>query len=80
MIDDSSHVKNGEHSVGGYRQWRGTKGKVENCQVAVYGALSAEKYYVLIYTEFSCQRAEQAIKSVVKQQELPKKGLHRAVR
>ncbi len=48
LIDESAHRKKGQHSVGVARQWCGTIGKVDNCQVAVYAALSAEKYYGLI--------------------------------
>jgi SRSO17 transposase len=50
LIDESAHRKKGKDSVGVARQYCGTIGKVDNCQVAVYGALSAEKYYGLIDT------------------------------
>jgi len=48
LIDESSHTKKGTKSVGVARQYCGNTGKVDNCQVAVYGALSAGKYYGLI--------------------------------
>ena len=51
LIDESAHTKKGKHSVGVARQYCGTTGKVDNCQVAVYGALSAGNYYGLIDTE-----------------------------
>jgi len=47
IIDESSHEKKGDKSVGVARQYCGTKGKIENCQVAVYGAYSTGKYYGL---------------------------------
>ena len=47
IIDESSHEKKGDKSVGVARQYCGTKGKVDNCQVAVYGAYSTGKYYGL---------------------------------
>jgi len=50
LIDESAHRKKGKKSVGVARQYCGTIGKVDNCQVAVYAALSAEKYYGLIDT------------------------------
>ena len=50
LIDESSHRKKGKESVGVARQYCGTIGKVDNCQVAVYAALSAEKHYGLIDT------------------------------
>lgn len=50
LIDESAHRKKGKQSVGVGRQYCGTIGKVDNCQDAVYGALSVEKYYGLIDT------------------------------
>lgn len=50
LIDESAHKKKGKESVGVSRQYCGTIGKVDNCQVAVYAALSADKYYGLIDT------------------------------
>ncbi len=50
LIDESAHRKKGKESVGVARQYCGTIGKVDNCQVAVYAALSAEKYYGIIDT------------------------------
>ena len=48
LIDESSHLKKGDKSVGVYRQYSGTIGKVDNCQVAVYGGLSTQNAYGLI--------------------------------
>lgn len=48
LIDESAHTKKGNKSVGVARQYSGQLGKVDNCQVAVYAALSAGKYYSLI--------------------------------
>ena len=39
IIDESSHLKKGVHSVGVGRQYAGVVGKVDNCQVGVYGSL-----------------------------------------
>lgn len=50
LIDESAHRKKGKESVGVARQYCGTIGKVDNCQVAVYAALSAEKYYGIVDT------------------------------
>jgi SRSO17 transposase len=36
LIDESSHLKKGKMSVGVSRQYAGTIGKVDNCQVGVY--------------------------------------------
>lgn len=40
IIDESGFSKKGEHSAGVRRQWNGRLGKVDNCQVGVFAALS----------------------------------------
>jgi SRSO17 transposase len=35
VIDDTGHPKKGEHSVGVARQYSGTLGRIDNCQIAV---------------------------------------------
>lgn len=40
IIDESGFTKKGECSVGVRRQWNGRLGKVDNCQVGVFAALS----------------------------------------
>lgn len=39
LIDETGFKKSGKSSVGAARQWCGRLGKVDNCQVAVFGAL-----------------------------------------
>jgi SRSO17 transposase len=41
LIDETSFIKKGKESAGVARQWSGRLGKVDNCQVAVFGVLSA---------------------------------------
>ena len=48
LFDESAYTKKMAKSVGVARQYSGQPGKVDNCQVAVYGALSADKYCSLI--------------------------------
>lgn len=48
LIDESAMVKKGTESVGVARQWCGRLGKVDNCQVAVFGALSHERDVTLV--------------------------------
>ena len=40
MVDESGFSKKGRHSVGVARQYNGRLGKVDNCQVGVFSALS----------------------------------------
>jgi SRSO17 transposase len=48
IFDESGFVKKGEDSVGVARQYCGTIGKVENCQVGVFAAYAASKGYALV--------------------------------
>lgn len=48
IIDESGFSKKGEKSVGVARQYNGRLGKVDNCQVGVFGALSDGVHSALI--------------------------------
>ncbi len=48
LIDESGLTKKGNKSVGVSRQWNGRLGKVDNCQVGVYAALSRGSLSTLI--------------------------------
>ena len=48
VVDESGFPKKGEHSVGVARQWCGVLGKVENCQVGVFGAHVSRHGYTLV--------------------------------
>jgi len=48
IIDESYFTKKGIKSVGVSRQWNGRMGKVDNCQVGVFAALSCGKLATLI--------------------------------
>jgi SRSO17 transposase len=48
VIDESSFPKQGACSVGVARQWSGRLGKVDNCQVAVFGVLTDGQCHVPI--------------------------------
>lgn len=41
VVDETGFVKKGEHSVGVARQYSGTAGRVENCQVGVFAAYAS---------------------------------------
>jgi SRSO17 transposase len=48
LLDESAMTKKGRHSVGVARQWNGRLGKVDNCQVGVFAALSCATAVTLI--------------------------------
>jgi len=48
VFDESSFVKKGKESIGVARQYCGTLGKVENCQVGVFAAYVSESGYALV--------------------------------
>jgi len=41
IIDESAFSKKGKYSAGVARQYNGNRGKIDNCQVGVFGALNA---------------------------------------
>jgi SRSO17 transposase len=49
IVDESSHVKKGKKSVGVSRQYAGSVGKVDNCQVGVYASLCNHTFATLIH-------------------------------
>jgi len=48
VFDESGFVKKGQDSIGVARQYCGTIGKVDNCQVGVYAAYVSENGYALV--------------------------------
>jgi SRSO17 transposase len=48
MFDASAFVKKGKDSAGGARQYCGTLGKVEHCQVGVFAGYASRQGYVLV--------------------------------
>jgi SRSO17 transposase len=48
IVDESGFPKKGQHSVGVARQWCGALGKVDNCQVGVFGAYASRQGYTLV--------------------------------
>src|SRR5213078_1958274 len=48
VVDETGFVKKGEHSAGVARQYCGTVGKVENCQVGVFLAYGSREGHALI--------------------------------
>jgi SRSO17 transposase len=48
MFDETGFVKKGKDSVGVARQYCGTRGKVENCQVGVFAGYASRQGYTLV--------------------------------
>ncbi len=51
VIDETGFLKKGEHSVGVKRQYSGTAGRVENCQVGVFLAYASNRSTAFIDRE-----------------------------
>ena len=48
VVDETGFIKKGTHSVGVKRQYSGTAGKVENCQIGVFLSYATAKGHVLL--------------------------------
>ncbi len=48
IFDESGFIKKGQDSIGVARQYCGTVGKVDNCQVGVFAAYVSEQGYALV--------------------------------
>jgi SRSO17 transposase len=48
VVDETGFLKKGTHSVGVKRQYSGTAGRVENCQIGVFLGYASEKGHALI--------------------------------
>ena len=51
IIDETAFLKKGTHSAGVARQYSGTAGRVENCQVGVFLAYAGARGYTLLDAE-----------------------------
>lgn len=51
IVDETGFVKKGEKSVGVQRQYSGTAGRIENCQIGVFLALASSRGRVLLDRE-----------------------------
>jgi len=48
VLDETGFIKKGRHSVGVQRQYSGTAGKVDNCQIAVFASYVSSKTHLLV--------------------------------
>lgn len=51
VVDESGFLKKGTHSVGVKRQYSGTAGRIENCQIGVFLSYASELGHALIDRE-----------------------------
>jgi len=51
VIDETGFLKKGKQSVGVQRQYSGTAGRIENCQVGVFLAYASSRGHVLVDRE-----------------------------
>ncbi len=51
VVDETGFLKKGRHSVGVKRQYSGTAGRIENCQIGVFLSYASEKGHALIDRE-----------------------------
>lgn len=48
IVDETGFLKKGEHSVGVARQYSGTAGRIDNCQVGVFLAYATDRGHALV--------------------------------
>ena len=48
IVDETGFLKRGEHSVGVQRQYSGTAGRIENCQIGVFLAYTAARGHAFL--------------------------------
>ena len=52
VVDETGFLKKGAHSVGVARQYSGTAGRIENCQIGVFAAYASRWGHTLIDRQF----------------------------
>jgi SRSO17 transposase len=57
ILDGSDFTKKGSHSVGVARQYNGNRGKIDNCQAAVFSCLSAGSHALPVGTKLYLTKA-----------------------
>ncbi|QYC42523.1 hypothetical protein Nocox_24600 [Nonomuraea coxensis DSM 45129] len=57
VVDETGDLKKGSHKVGTRRQYSGTAGRIENCQVAVYLTCTTDTGHALIDRELSLPKS-----------------------
>jgi SRSO17 transposase len=80
VVDETGFLKKGTHSAGVWRQYSGTAGRIENCQIGVFLAYAApagrafldrELYLPAVWTEDLVRRADAGVPEAVAFQTKP---------
>ncbi len=75
VVDETGFLKKGNNSAGVKRQYSGTAGRVENCQVGVFLAYASERGQAFIDRElYLCPKSGLATSSVAREPECPKRS------
>jgi SRSO17 transposase len=72
VLDETGFLKKGQHSVGVQRQYSGTAGRIENCQVGVFIAYASHRGRTLIDRELYVPRSWHDDEARCKQAGVPK--------
>lgn len=85
VVDETGFLKKGKHSVGVKRQYSGTAGRVENCQIGVFLGYASEKGHALVDRELylprdwatdPVQRQDASVPEIVEFQTKPELARH----
>src|ERR1017187_10184398 len=57
VIDETGFLKKGKQSVGGQRQYSGTAGRIENCQIGVFLTYASQGEHTLVDRELSVPKS-----------------------
>jgi len=83
VVDETGFLKKGTHSVGVQRQYSGTAGKVENCQVGTFLSYSTRRGHVFLdrrlylpeaWSTDPARRAQSKVPEAVRFQTKPEQG------
>ncbi len=77
VLDETGFVKKGEHSVGVQRQYSGTAGRIENCQIGVFMAYASRQGYAFIDRELYLPKAWREAHVPMKLPSIPNRRLAR---
>ncbi|EPX60312.1 Transposase-like protein [Cystobacter fuscus DSM 2262] len=72
-VDETGFLKKGDKSAGVARQYSGTVGRVENCQVGVFLAYVTDQGHTLVDRELMCLSTGSRSRSAVARRESPRR-------